>query len=62
MHDGSLSTLRAVLTHYEQAGPPLRVFTLTETEREELIEFLQSLTDPTFTAKFDGERTHSVSR
>lgn len=62
MHDGSLSTLEDVLAHYEQAGSPLRVFTLTETERQELLEFLQSLTDPMFTAKFDGERTHSVSR
>ena len=62
MHDGSLSTLEAVLDHYEQAGPPLRAFTLTEAERHELIEFLQSLTDRTFTAEFDGERTHHVSR
>ncbi|MEJ0037258.1 MAG: cytochrome c peroxidase [Gammaproteobacteria bacterium] len=80
MHDGSLSTLEAVLDHYEQAGqraatkidnqkpagaheePTLRPFTLTGAERRELIAFLQSLTDPTFTAGFDGERTHSVSR
>jgi cytochrome c peroxidase len=62
MHDGSLSTLEAVLAHYAQAGPPLRSFTLTEAERHELIEFLQSLTDPTFTAGFDGERTHPVPR
>ena len=74
MHDGSLSTLAAVLAHYEQAGlreqktkgrehePALRPFTLTEAERRELIAFLQSLTDPTFTAGFDVERTHSVSR
>jgi cytochrome c peroxidase len=62
MHDGSLSTLEAVLDHYQQAGPPLRRFTLTVTEREEIISFLQSLTDPTFTAEFDGERTHPVSR
>ena len=74
MHDGSLSTLTAVLAHYEQAGrreektkgaehePALRPFTLTAAERRELIAFLQSLTDPTFTAGFDVERTHSVSR
>jgi len=62
MHDGSLSTLEAVLDHYEQAGPPLRTFTLTSSERREIISFLQSLTDPTFTAEFDGERTHPVSR
>ena len=62
MHDGSLSTLEAVLDHYQQAGPPLRRFTLTGAEAEEIISFLQSLTDPTFTAEFDGERTHPVSR
>jgi cytochrome c peroxidase len=62
MHDGSLSTLEAVLDHYERAGPPLRPFTLTGTERQEILSFLQSLTDPTFTAEFDGERTHPVSR
>ncbi len=37
-------------------------FTLTKAEQHELIAFLQSLTDPTFTAEFDGERTHPVSR
>ena len=62
MHDGSLSTLEAVLAHYEQAGPTLRRFTLTAAERHELIAFLQCLTDPTFTAGFDGERTYSLSR
>ncbi len=74
MHDGSLSTLAAVLAHYEQAGvraeatreqqhePALRRFRLTGAERSELIAFLQSLTDPTFTAGFDVERTHSISR
>ena len=80
MHDGSLSTLEAVLDHYQQAGqraatkkndpdpvgahdgPALRPFTLTAAERHELIAFLQSLTDPTFTAGFDGERTYSVPR
>jgi cytochrome c peroxidase len=62
MHDGSLSTLEAVLDHYEHAGPPLRSFTLSAAERHEIISFLQSLTDPTFTAEFDGERTYPVSR
>ena len=80
MHDGSLSTLEAVLIHYEKAGqraatkkndqdqvgardePALRPFTLTETERHELIAFLQSLTDKAFTAEFDGERTYPLSR
>jgi cytochrome c peroxidase len=62
MHDGSLSTLEAVIDHYQHAGPALRSFTLTDAERHELIAFLRSLTDPTFTAEFDGERTNSVSR
>lgn len=62
MHDGSLSTLDAVIDHYQRAGPALRRFTLTGAERHELSEFLQSLTDPTFTAEFDGERPNPVSR
>ena len=74
MHDGSLSTLAAVLAHYERAGlrenaandqepgRALHPFTLTGAQRRELIAFLQSLTDPTFTAGFDGKRTDSVSR
>jgi cytochrome c peroxidase len=75
MHDGSISTLEAVLAHYEHAGLrtdnatrddksqlALRAFTLTAAERRELIAFLQSLTDPTFLAGFDGERTSSLSR
>jgi cytochrome c peroxidase len=75
MHDGSLSTLADVLAHYERAGlrsdaatrdvehePALRAFTLNAAERSELIAFLQGLTDSTFTAGFDAERTHSVSR
>jgi cytochrome c peroxidase len=81
MHDGSLSTLEAVLAHYEHTDqgsgtadpktnerrpdvpdePALRRFTLSAVERGELLAFLRSLTDPTFTAGFDGERTHPVS-
>jgi cytochrome c peroxidase len=87
MHDGSLSTLEAVLAHYERTGqrvgpqggatrpdptktnderrgdipePALRRFTLSAVERREVLAFLRSLTDPTFTAGFDGERTHPV--
>lgn len=64
MHDGRLSTLDAVLDHYEHApiGPGVHRFTLNAMERSELLAFLRSLTDPTFTAGFDGERTHPVSR
>ncbi|MEO8483944.1 MAG: MbnH family di-heme enzyme [Acidobacteriota bacterium] len=55
MHDGSLPTLDAVLTHYSHAGVdgPLRSdrikgFTLDDTERQDLVAFLNSLTDRTF--------------
>tara|TARA_B110000977_G_scaffold34937_1_gene46706 strand:- start:392 stop:1375 length:984 start_codon:yes stop_codon:yes gene_type:complete len=56
MHDGSLSSLEEVIAHYESGGmnhvnqsAMLKGFTLTETEREELIVFLNSLTDYEFT-------------
>jgi cytochrome c peroxidase len=74
MHDGRFSTLEAVLDHYQRAGARagattneqeinrLRPFILNETERRELIAFLQSLTDPTFRAGFDVERTDFISR
>lgn len=69
MHDGRFSTLEAVLDHYQRAEATnelepltLRAFTLNDTERRELIAFLKSLTDPTFLAGFDVERTDSVSR
>src|SRR5262249_26023910 len=43
-------------------GAALRTFTLSRKERRELVAFLQSLTDRTFTARGDGERTDSLSR
>ena len=56
MHDGSVNSLEEVIAHYESGGmnhenqsAMLKGFTLTETEREELIEFLNSLTDTEFT-------------
>jgi cytochrome c peroxidase len=56
MHDGSISSLEEVIAHYESGGMNhvnqsaiLKGFTLTETERDELIEFLNSLTDYEFT-------------
>lgn len=73
MHDGSLSTLEAVVAHYQQAGeraaiarreknaPRLRSFTLDPAERAALIAFLQSLTDPEFAVGFESGRTHPVS-
>ena len=55
MHDGSLPTLDAVLDHYVRGGHknPLqdsrvRPFLLSQTERSELLEFLNGLTDREF--------------
>jgi cytochrome c peroxidase len=55
MHDGSLPDLGAVLDHYAHGGhqSPLqdsrvRPFALSPTERADLMEFLQSLTDREF--------------
>lgn len=53
MHDGSLATLEEVIAHYEAGGKMadpnkshiLRPFRLTDTEKRDLIEFLESLTD-----------------
>jgi cytochrome c peroxidase len=61
MHDGSLPDLDAVIDHYAAGGEAARTgersplasdfvtgFTLTDTERADLIAFLESLTDETF--------------
>jgi cytochrome c peroxidase len=55
MHDGSLPTLDAVLDHYVRGGrqnprqdPRIRPFTLSESERADLLAFLESLTDRDF--------------
>ena len=55
MHDGSIPTLEGVLDHYAAGGrnghdnpnkdPLIGGFTLTQQDREDLIEFLNSLTD-----------------
>lgn len=52
MHDGSLATLTEVVDHYAGGGfahpnrsPLLRPFQLTAEEREDLLRFLESLTD-----------------
>jgi cytochrome c peroxidase len=55
MHDGSIPTLEGVLDHYAAGGknghdnpnkdPLIGGFTLTQQDREDLIEFLKSLTD-----------------
>jgi len=55
MHDGSMETLEEIISHYETGGKNhsnksqlLQPFTLTETERSELILFLKTLTDEAF--------------
>jgi cytochrome c peroxidase len=55
MHDGSLPTLRAVLEHYMRGGeagahrdPRLHRFQLSQREQDDLLSFLDSLTDRTF--------------
>lgn len=55
MHDGSLPTLDAVLSHYESGGhasvfvsSQVHAFTLTRAERGDLIAFLNALTDDAF--------------
>jgi cytochrome c peroxidase len=52
MHDGSVATLETVIDHYAGGGhahpnrsPLLRPFQLTEAERQDLLRFLESLTD-----------------
>lgn len=64
MHDGSLETLDDVLDHYAAGGAPgiparltsgfVRGFNLTRQERQDVLAFLQSLTDEEFvtTARF----------
>lgn len=55
MHDGSLLTLRDVIRHYASGGKQhknknavIQPFTLTETEENDLIAFLETLTDKAF--------------
>jgi cytochrome c peroxidase len=55
MHDGSLPSLQDVLDHYVRGGHKnprqdsrIRPFALTESERADMLAFLDSLTDPDF--------------
>jgi cytochrome c peroxidase len=55
MHDGSIATLEAVVDHYISGGqnhphknPIIKPLDLTLSERNDLVEFLTSLTDETF--------------
>ena len=52
MHDGSLSTLEEVMNHYISGGkkhnnksPIIQPLSLTIQEKEDLINFLKSITD-----------------
>ncbi len=55
MHDGSIQTLEEVVMHYNSGGQNhanqsnlIRPLNLTETEQNQLVSFLESLTDETF--------------
>jgi len=55
MHDGSFSTLEAVIEHYNSGGsdffnksPQIQPLNLTATQKEDLVNFLKSLTDDNF--------------
>jgi cytochrome c peroxidase len=57
MHNGSFSSLDAVLEHYRQGGVgspnqslQIRPFSITDTEKQDLLNFLQTLTDTAFLA------------
>lgn len=53
MHDGSMNSLDEVITHYEEGGiqrdslsPEMQPFELTEVEKKQLVEFLETLVGP----------------
>ena len=55
MHDGSLNTLEAIIEHYNAGGKDhphksqlIRPLNLTNTEKEDIVQFLKSLTDESF--------------
>lgn len=57
MHDGSIESLDGVIDHYENGvfphpnlGPEIHDFQLSDRERKDLINFLESLTDANFIA------------
>lgn len=56
MHDGSIRTLREVVQHYNRGGEPnlnadalIRPLGLTDQEVDDLVAFLEALTDTSFT-------------
>jgi cytochrome c peroxidase len=55
MHDGSLESLEQVIAHYASGGkqhpnqsPLIKEFEISETETQDLINFLESLSDLKF--------------
>ncbi len=55
MHDGSMNTLEEIIVHYQSGGknhenksPLIQGFTITDSEKEDLVNFLKSLTDQEF--------------
>jgi cytochrome c peroxidase len=63
MHDGSITTLEAVIDHYAAGGRARNIgpdsltdnlvagFELTSEERKQLVEFLRALTDESFVSR-----------
>lgn len=59
MHDGSIKTLEDVINHYSSGGRAhinksklIEPFDISEEEKEDLINFLKSLTDSTFITRY----------
>lgn len=59
MHDGSFKTLHDVIEHYSRGGAghlnqnkAIQPFTLTASEKRDLIAFLESLTDTSYMSQF----------
>jgi cytochrome c peroxidase len=55
MHDGSIATLADVVEHYQSGGENhfnknnlIQPLNLTNTEKQDLVAFLKSLTDESF--------------
>jgi cytochrome c peroxidase len=70
MHDGSLATLKDVMTHYNNGGVTkkedpvndflssgIRPLDLTDAEVEDLVSFMEALTSPQFASLPSGART-----
>ncbi len=69
MHDGSIPTLRAAVAHYASGGVAsplksdrLKGFRLTPAQTDDLVAFLNSLTDPGFLKNTAFARPGSASR